>query len=256
MNIAFFVLAVVSALSTCLAVFTPRRPPVLGWLGWVIGLLPCEVPCAALVVNAVLLVLFSVFGALDSALGIAAIVLVAAAMLGDLVLVRRCRAAGPAVGLALVHGLGANFEQCVDPGLAPAIDGRSPSPSESLGPFRARRRDVVHVADIPYGEAGVRNHLDLYVHRSRPQNCPVLIYLHGGAWTHGRKDQQGLPIVYHFASRGWLCIQPNYRLCPDATFPDPLVDTKRAIAWVHQHARSTAATRSRSSSPVDLPERT
>ena len=64
----------------------------------------------------------------------------------------------------------------------------------------------------------------------------MLIYVHGGAWTHGRKDQQGLPIVYHFASRGWLCVQPNYRLCPDATFPDPLVDIKRAIAWVHQHA--------------------
>ena len=219
MNIAFFVLAVVSALSTCLAVFTPRRPPVLGWLGWVIGLLPCEVPCAALVVNAVLLVLFSVLGALDSALGIAAIVLVGAAMLGDLVLVRRCRAAGPAVGLALARGLGANFEQNVDPDLAPSDQRPVSVAHESFGPFRARRRDVVHVADIPYGEGGVRNHLDLYVHRSRPQNCPVLIYLHGGAWTHGRKDQQGLPIVYHFASRGWLCIQPNYRLCPDRDLP-------------------------------------
>jgi acetyl esterase/lipase len=65
----------------------------------------------------------------------------------------------------------------------------------------------------------------------------VLLYIHGGAWTHGRKDQQGLPIVYHFASRGWLCVQPNYRLCPDATFPDQIVDIKRAIAWVHLHAR-------------------
>jgi acetyl esterase/lipase len=42
--------------------------------------------------------------------------------------------------------------------------------------------------------------------------------------------------VYHFASRGWLCVEPNYRLCPDATFPDPIVDIKRAIAWVHEHA--------------------
>ena len=71
-----FGLAVLSVLSTCLALFTPRRPPVLGWLGWVIGLLPCEVPGRGLVVNAMLLVLISVFGALDSALGIAAIVLV------------------------------------------------------------------------------------------------------------------------------------------------------------------------------------
>ncbi len=237
MNIAFFVLAAVSAISTGLAVFTPRRPPVLGWLGWVVGLLPCEVPRAALVVNALLLVLFSVLGALDSALGIAAIVLVAAAILGDLVLAHRGRAAGPAVRRALARGLGANFEQNVDPALAPNEQRPVSLAHEALVPFRARRRDVDHIADIPYGDLGVRNQLDLYVHRSRPQNGPVLIYLHGGAWTHGRKDQQGLPIVYHFASRGWLCVQPNYRLCPDATFPDPLVDTKRAIAWVHEHAR-------------------
>ena len=183
-----------------------------------------------------LLILFGVLGALDSALGIAAVVIVGAAMLGDLILVRRCRAAGPAIELALGRGLGSNFEHEVDPELAPSDQRPVSIAHESFGPFRARRRDVVHVADIPYGGGGVRNHLDLYVHRSRPQNCPVLIYLHGGAWTHGKKDRQGLPIVYLFASRGWLCIQPNYRLCPDATFPDPLVDIKRAIAWVHQHA--------------------
>jgi BD-FAE protein len=43
-------------------------------------------------------------------------------------------------------------------------------------------------------------------------------------------------MIYHFASRGWLCVAPNYRLCPDATFPDPLVDIKRVIAWVRVHA--------------------
>ncbi len=107
---------------------------------------------------------------------------------------------------------------------------------EGLAPFAARRRDVEHVADLSYGDAGERNQLDLYFARSRPERCPVLIYVHGGAWTHGKKDQQGLPIVYHFASRGWLCVQPNYRLCPDATFPDQIVDIKRAIAWVHEHA--------------------
>ena len=64
-------------------------------------------------------------------------------MLGDLVLVRRSRAAGPAVGLALARGLGANFEQYVDPGLAPTDQRPVSVAHESLGPFRARRRDVV-----------------------------------------------------------------------------------------------------------------
>ena len=60
-------------------------------------------------------------------------------MLGDLVLVRRCRAAGPAVGRALTRGLGANFEQNVDSDLAPRDQRPVSVAHESIGPFRARR---------------------------------------------------------------------------------------------------------------------
>jgi len=52
---AFFVLGVLSAASTGLALFTPRRPLVVGWFAWVGGLLPCEVPRAAFVLNTMLL---------------------------------------------------------------------------------------------------------------------------------------------------------------------------------------------------------
>ena len=231
-----FALAVLSVLSTFLALFTPRRPLVLGWLAWVGGLVPCEVPRAALMINAVFLGVSVVFLPLDSVLGVATIVLFGTAMVGDLVLAHRTRAAEATVRRALRAALGEDFEHDVDPDLVPVVQ-RPVSPlREAIAPFRARRRDVEHVADVPYGNAGVTNQLDLYFARSRPQRAPVLIYLHGGAWTHGKKDQQGLPIVYHFASRGWLCVQPNYRLCPDATFPDQIVDIKRAIAWVHDHA--------------------
>jgi acetyl esterase/lipase len=235
-TIAFFVVAALSVLATSLAVFTPRRPLMVGWLSWVIGLVPCEIPLAALVANVLLLALCLAFGSLDTTLGITAIALYVAAIFGDLVLGYRAHAGRTAIQRSLWAALGERFEQEVDPELVPSTD-RPVSPlREGLAPFHARRRDVTHLADLAYGDAGTRNHLDLYFHESRPQGCPVLLYIHGGAWTHGKKDQQGLPIVYHFASRGWLCIQPNYRLCPDATFPDQIVDIKRAIAWVHQHA--------------------
>jgi acetyl esterase/lipase len=38
------------------------------------------------------------------------------------------------------------------------------------------------------------------------------------------------------ASRGWVCFNVDYRLSPLATFPDHLVDVKRAIAWIREHA--------------------
>ena len=43
-------------------------------------------------------------------------------------------------------------------------------------------------------------------------------------------------MLQHFAALGWVCFSINYRLSPRATFPDHIVDVKRAIAWVREHA--------------------
>jgi acetyl esterase/lipase len=63
----------------------------------------------------------------------------------------------------------------------------------------------------------------------------VLIQVHGGAWVIGDKQQQGLPLMTHMASLGWVCVAINYRLSPRSTFPDHIVDVKKAIAWVKEH---------------------
>jgi len=99
-------------------------------------------------------------------------------------------------------------------------------------PFRMRRPEVERIRDIPYGPAGHRHRLDVYRPRERQGPCPTLLQIHGGGWTIGRKDQQGLPLMYHLAADGWLCAAANYRLSPKATFPDHLIDVKRALAWI------------------------
>ena len=40
----------------------------------------------------------------------------------------------------------------------------------------------------------------------------------------------------HLAANGWVGFNANYRLSPGATFPDHLVDLKRALAWIREHA--------------------
>ena len=52
----------------------------------------------------------------------------------------------------------------------------------------------------------------------------------------GEKQQQGLPLMYHLAQRGWLCVACNYRLSPKDAFPAHIIDVKRSIAWVREHA--------------------
>jgi acetyl esterase/lipase len=60
----------------------------------------------------------------------------------------------------------------------------------------------------------------------------VLLQVHGGGWVIGNKDQQAMPLMAHMADRGWVCVSINYRLSPRATWPDHIVDVKRALAWV------------------------
>jgi acetyl esterase/lipase len=94
---------------------------------------------------------------------------------------------------------------------------------------------VERIKDVPYGEAGVRHHLDVYRRKDLPTGCPTLVQVHGGGWVIGKKDEQGRPLMLEMARRGWVCFAPNYRLSPRATWPDHIVDVKAAIAWVREH---------------------
>lgn len=105
-------------------------------------------------------------------------------------------------------------------------------------PFYLRDRRVERIKNLRYGPYGKRNLLDVW----RPRGArdgerlrPVLLQIHGGAWVIGDKGQQGLPLMLQMAADGWVCVAINYRLSPRATWPDHLVDAKRALAWVRQH---------------------
>jgi acetyl esterase/lipase len=65
--------------------------------------------------------------------------------------------------------------------------------------------------------------------------------VHGGGWSVGDKEHQGIPLMLHMAARGWVCVAVNYRLSPRDAFPAHLVDVKRAIAWVREHGPSYGA---------------
>jgi acetyl esterase/lipase len=97
------------------------------------------------------------------------------------------------------------------------------------------------VANISYGDAGRRNRLDLYRHRSRPSGGPVLVYFHGGTFRSGRKNREARPLLYRLASQGWVCVSANYRLSPAASFPDHQIDAKKVIAWTRRHGHEYGA---------------
>ena len=97
-----------------------------------------------------------------------------------------------------------------------------------------KRRGVVF-----HEEGGLRLRLDVYMSRdaaleARPR--PAVIQVHGGGWIAGSRVEQGIPLLNFMASNGWIGFNVDYRLSPRATLPDHVIDVKRAIAWVREHA--------------------
>ncbi len=108
--------------------------------------------------------------------------------------------------------------------------------SEVLFPFPLHRPSVERITNIVYArERGINLKLDVYRGWDKPADCPVLLQIHGGAWVLGSKNEQGVPLMRRMAQHGWVCVSVDYRLSPHATFPDHLVDLKRAIAWIREN---------------------
>jgi acetyl esterase/lipase len=136
---------------------------------------------------------------------------------------------------ALVEGLGADYRGRLRPEVAAnlrdAVDWR-----QVALPFRMRHPDVERIRDVRYERVrGLDLKLDVYRPRSRPSGCPVLFEIHGGGWILGSKNEQGIPMMLRMAAQGWVCVSADYRLSPHATFPDHVVDLKKALAWIRTH---------------------
>jgi acetyl esterase/lipase len=108
-----------------------------------------------------------------------------------------------------------------------------PFPFPLVGVRRERNRR--------YGSEGRANLCDVYLPKRRPLTGPVFLHLHGGAFRIGGKSREARPLLQRLTRRGWLCVSANYRLGRAATFPDQLVDVKRAIAYARERARKLGA---------------
>ncbi|MBV9661975.1 MAG: alpha/beta hydrolase [Acidimicrobiales bacterium] len=137
---------------------------------------------------------------------------------------------------ALVAGLGPGYAaRAASAGVGPA-EGPSIRPW-AVAPAWISRQPRLRASGISYGPAGRRNELDVWADQSiEPgDKAPVLLQVHGGAWMTGDTRHQAYPLMDRLRSAGWVCVPICYRLSPGATWPDHIVDVKRALAWVKTH---------------------
>ena len=140
----------------------------------------------------------------------------------------------PVLRKALVDGLGEDFADVLD--TLPS----APSPSGRPTAWRttwSRRQFVEKTNIVTYGPHGRANLADVWRRRDLPRDgkAPVLLEVPGGAWAIGWRRPQAYPLMSHLADRGWICVAMNYRVSPAHSWPDHIVDVKRALAWVKEN---------------------
>ena len=236
MPYVFLVVSLVGATAVALAYRPIRREPftVVSFVsGWIAG----ELAFQNIVWQMAATALFVWLGALDGWAGWLGLAVTAGAWVGLLGLGLAGIRTGGVTSAALAEVRSEDFP--VPAGPTPPTWGRWWRVSRAF-PLRSRGIEVVRGVDY-WGDGDKAHRLDVY--RSQPapgardaaHAAPVMVYVHGGAWVMGDKREQGKPMMFELVTRGWVCVAVNYRLSPAATWPDHIVDVKRALAWVKEH---------------------
>jgi acetyl esterase/lipase len=228
-----FIAGVGAVAMTANAIRPVGRGRLLSMPAFVLGLGPSEFPLHTGLLQLATGGLLSRSGGTRGWRGRLGIAAHAASVAGLVLVYRTARRAGDVLDAALVEGLGWDYRSRVREPLAPRPEVALTSRQLVAPEMRVRRR-YRSARDVSYGDFGLRNQLDVWKRSDLggDARAPVLLQVHGGAWTMGRKEGQGEPLMAHLAERGWVCVTANYRLSPRATWPDHIVDVKRALAWI------------------------
>jgi len=91
--------------------------------------------------------------------------------------------------------------------------------------------------DLDYVGAGnKRQMLDLYLPEAKTTKPrPLVVYIHGGGWENGSKDQTGV-LSNLIKDRNYAGASINYRLTNEAVWPAQIHDCKAAIRALRAHA--------------------
>jgi acetyl esterase/lipase len=113
---------------------------------------------------------------------------------------------------------------------APAVEAAAPPPA------------IRSSLDIRYYPGKDRHLLDVFAPalsgKADPaRRYPVILFVHGGTWIVGDKDQRGRirAVGQSLARQGYVAVLINYRLSPSVRHPEHVKDVARAFAWVRKH---------------------
>jgi len=195
---------------------------------WSCALLARELAWQLAAGVAVMIGVLLAIGAADSTLGIVALALLGADLLFELRFAWQSHRGAAAIDKAL-EGVPGEPAECRFPRSHLVL------PFLMLAPGGVKKQRGV----VFHEEERLRLRLDIYRTADSTLDDPLrpaVIQVHGGGWIAGSRLEQGIPLLNHMASNGWVGFNIDYRLSPRATLPEHVIDVKRAIAWVRENA--------------------
>ena len=109
---------------------------------------------------------------------------------------------------------------------------RAEAPSVPLPPHQA-------IKDIVYQTVGGKERkLDLYLPANASAQTPLLVWVHGGAWMRGSKEDfpsRNSRLAAALLNEGYALASVDYRLSGEAAFPAPYDDINAAVAFLNAH---------------------
>ena len=90
--------------------------------------------------------------------------------------------------------------------------------------------------DVPYVPGGgERQQLDVFVPEDANKRLPVIVWIHGGSWRSGSKNQC-VPLTLGYHKKGYVIASINYRFVTTDPFPAQIEDCKAAIRFLRANA--------------------
>jgi acetyl esterase/lipase len=89
--------------------------------------------------------------------------------------------------------------------------------------------------DVAYGDDGADTTMDVFRPASATGPLPTVVWIHGGAWISGAKENVD-PYMRILAAEGYTTIAVNYTIGPEGVYPLAVQQLDTALAYIDEHA--------------------
>lgn len=89
--------------------------------------------------------------------------------------------------------------------------------------------------DVAYADGGADTTMDVFTPASASGPLPTVVWIHGGAWISGEKENVD-PYLRILAAEGYTTIGLNYTIGPEGVYPLAVHQLNDALAYIDEHA--------------------